>query len=130
MEPPLLHNEPLLIGLSGSPSVLITLPFRADTMMLHPTEQYGQIVVVSLVYLIFSGWAWAETGLRLMPIPLVASTAPEIFKKPLLLTSIKMRSFPLRFSYKITIYPVSFSNMGGTTVSSYTQRSRLMEIFL
>jgi hypothetical protein len=110
--------------------VLITLPFRADTMMLHPTEQYGQIVVVSLVYLIFSGWAWAEMGLRLMPIPLVASTAPEIFKKPLLLTSIKMRSFPLRFSYKITAYPVSFPSTGGTTVSSYTRRSRLMEIFL
>jgi hypothetical protein len=40
------------------------------------------------VYLIFSGWAWAETDFRLTPIPLAASTAPEIFKKPLLLTSI------------------------------------------
>jgi hypothetical protein len=39
MDPPLLHNEPRLMGLSGSPSVLITLPPRVDTMMLQPTEQ-------------------------------------------------------------------------------------------
>jgi hypothetical protein len=51
------------------------------------------MVVVSFAYLTFSGWAWADTGFRLMPIPLVAKTAPEIFKKPLLLTSIKSAPF-------------------------------------
>jgi hypothetical protein len=61
--------------------------------MPHPTEQYGQIVVVSLVYWIFRGCAWAETGLRLKPMPLAARAAPEIFKKPLLVTSMTMRSF-------------------------------------
>jgi hypothetical protein len=62
-------------------------------MMLHPTEQYGQIVVVSFAYLIFSGWAWADTGFMLTPIPLAARIALEIFKKPLLLTSIKSAPF-------------------------------------
>jgi hypothetical protein len=38
--------------------------------------------------LIFKGWACAAIGFKLIPNPLAAITAPDIFKKPLLLTSI------------------------------------------
>jgi hypothetical protein len=40
-----------------------------------------------------SGFAWADKGFRLTPIPLAARIALEIFKKPLLLTSIKNAPF-------------------------------------
>ena len=44
---PLLHSDPRLIGWSGSPSMLTTLPPDAETIAPQPTPQYGQIVVDS-----------------------------------------------------------------------------------
>jgi hypothetical protein len=63
--------------------------------------------------MIFSGWAWADTGFRLIPIPLVARTAPEIFKKPLLLTSIKSSFLRITLENIVPVYfPILLSKHG------------------
>jgi len=50
--------------------------------MLHPTEQYGQIVVVTVVSAILVGAAWASGLLKLSPRPLAATVAPVVFRNP------------------------------------------------
>jgi hypothetical protein len=83
-------------------------------------------VVVSLAYLIFNGWACAAIGFRLMPNPLAAITAPDIFRKPLLLTFIGY-SLLSSVMMNIPLIGTSFPNMGGATVSSGTHCPLFME---
>jgi hypothetical protein len=61
--------------------------------MLHPTEQYGQIVVVCLAFLIFSSWAVASSGESVTPTVLRARVPPVNFRKSLLDTLIRSPYF-------------------------------------